>query len=1023
MRPTLALVLFLTLLAVGGTLYFALGRSQPQAPVEDAVLGRAAPTAGKDRPAGSEAVTAPVDSGSGAPAEAERTAIAATPPPAAAPAKAAVGTTLVGRLVDAAGGPVAGAEVLARSGDFDFGDGDLDFGPSRQRSVEKIKSDAAGRFEIPGVKPGSVRVTARAPGFVPLSKPGVGVPAVERLDLGDLALEASVILEGRVVDSRGVGVPGARLHRARGDGIFAFDLEGENDSGPPPLSVCAADGSFRIDELASGPWRLRITSEEHPDKQENGVTQRSGERVSGLVFALEDGYPIAGRVHGVPAASVADVTVVASPPAMQGEIVILGGEDLSSSENRRRAKIAADGSFTIKGLRPGNYQVQARVRGSGPDAFWPRSASERVEAKSGDRGVVIAWQPSSVLTFQAVDARTKAPVELLSASAQTRGAMGFVDLSASRAKRYPEGRVRLEELRPRDANDRATLMIVAAGYRETRRTEIALARGLETDLGVVELEPVPTVEVRVVDAVHRGALEGARVELREVEEADGSTGGGFRMRRALAINDNNGDVQISGDGVGRAKTDEQGLARLNSLPGKRGKLSVRKEGYAPFTSEPFDMPEEGDVEQQVALDQGGSVEITLLSAEGTPVSGARIEHRAPGEAALGFVGGPAQGRGAATDAQGKVTLSHLAPGLHRFRPAKGAQGGEAGEGFAFSMIGGEESAEGWGEVEVVRATTASLVLHEPEQAELTGRVRESGSGLAGASLTLKPRGGQSPFEGMEDMPFGGGGVRAKSDGEGRYRFERVEAGSYDLIVRHATRAMAARFPVEVEGKSVEFDIDLPVSILEGRITDTENKPVAGARVWASKKRGAGGGEVTEARGIAIFAESSEGGMVFDSSASMDGSKARTDEDGRYVLRGVESDVELEVNVDAKDAEPAKSEPLIVALGQTRTGVDVQVAPAGTLKVKVLAAAGTAAGPCLVHAEYLDPQPEGKRIEPKMEFAQGGSVTLKGLRPGKWKLHAQSLGGFGGEEGESQDGEAREVLVLPRETVPVELTLP
>jgi len=138
---------------------------------------------------------------------------------------------------------------------------------------------------------------------------------------------------------------------------------------------------------------------------------------------------------------------------------------------------------------------------------------------------------------------------------------------------------------------------------------------------------------------------------------------------------------------------------------------------------------------------------------------------------------------------------------------------------------------------------------------------------------------------------------------------------------------------------------------------------------------------------------------------------------------VDSDTELVVRVEAKDCEPTKSEPVTVALGQTKAGVDVQVSPAGQIKAKIVTAAGKNAGPCMIHAEYLGDMPKGDPIQPKTEFAQGGSLTLKGLRPGKWKVYPEALGGFNGGENENSNGEAHEVLVVAHETAQVELALP
>ncbi|MEO6708391.1 MAG: carboxypeptidase-like regulatory domain-containing protein, partial [Planctomycetota bacterium] len=447
MRPTLVLVILVALLALGGALYFFLGNPESATTVERAP---AAERVSQNAPADAALETPEARTEAEGLGKAERTNIAAPPTASAAPAKPTNAAALFGRVIDTAGQPIPGAEVRARLGDFDLPE--FGAGTPRRKEALAATSDEQGRFEIAGVKPGSVRITVRAAGFVPLSKSGVGVPQAPRHDLGDLAMQTSVILEGRVVDSRGAGVEGARLMRTGSDGVMLLDTNDDPTQSPPPLATSASDGSFRIDQLATGPWRLRVATEAHPDKIENGQTKRPGERVSGLSFVLEDGFEIAGRVTDVPSVSVSDASVVAMPPASApAELILVGMDEGPMGENRRRAKLSSDGSFVVRGLRQGAYQLQARVKGT-QDIFWPRSASERVEAKSGDRGVLIPWQPASVLSFQIVDAGNKAPIEQLEVSATTRNAMMFFDADRRTPRRYENGMVVVDDLRPRDAN-------------------------------------------------------------------------------------------------------------------------------------------------------------------------------------------------------------------------------------------------------------------------------------------------------------------------------------------------------------------------------------------------------------------------------------------------------------------------------------------------------------------------------------------------------------------------------------------
>ena len=1023
MRPTIALISLLALLALGGILFLTLGRDSATRSLDapEAIHNSEVPASG-----GTQVVQVPDAAvASGAVVGAQRTEIKAQPTAAPA-ARSASTAVLAGRLVDAAGQPVAGADVRASPGDFEMFDYEPEATELASKDKFRARSGSDGRFEIPGIKPGTARLSARAAGFVPLSKRAIGVPALERLDLGDLPMEQSVVLEGRVVDSRGAGVAGARLMRASGDGVVFFSASGDAEGGPPPLATSGPDGSFRIDQLASGPWRLRIASEAHPDKLENGLSKRSGEIIRGLEFALEDGFEIAGRVQGVPAAALGQASVAASPPgAAGGEMIFLeaGEEEAGASgtagPNRRSAKLEPDGSFVVRGLREGSYTMQARVRDSKEAFFWPRSASERVDAKTGDRAVQIAWQLSSSVTFQALDARTRQPIESLAVECSAGSSAAMFDPRGVKPRKYPGGMVSIDDLRPRSDSDRASLTVRATGFETLVMKGIILTRGGIVDLGVLELQRTATVEVHVVDNNTRGPLEKARVELREVREGGGA--GEFAMSAVSIDVRDGGDPDVTfGPGEPRtARTDEQGIARINSLAGKRGELVVTLDGYAPHTSEPFDMPVGSDVRQTIVLDQGGSIAITLLDSNGVPVSGARIDHRPPGAEADPFGGAMGRKKGAATDSKGTVTLTNLAVGLHRFRPAKSE--GEMEGGMVFAMDGEDGGAEGWSEAEIVRGTTAELVLREAPRATVKGRVSEGGVVLAGASLSISKRGGDSRFGDME-MPFAQG-PRTKTDGDGRYKFERIETGSYDLVVRHATRSMPARYPIEVDASGLEFDIDLLVSVLEGRVLDAEHKPMVGAKVWAERKPNDGGGESREMRIMSIAGGDMSGGdgeaMVFDSSNALSQSSVISDKDGRFSLRGVQSDIDLVVKVTAKDCQPKSSDPVSVAAGQTRSGIEVTVDPAGRIKVKVVGLNGAKPGPCLVRAR---PAEGAGREDEKTEFAQGGSATFTGLRPGKWQLRASPLGGFGGQDEPEDDSLWQEVLVVAHEVAQAELPL-
>ena len=199
-------------------------------------------------------------------------------------------------------------------------------------------------------------------------------------------------------------------------------------------------------------------------------------------------------------------------------------------------------------------------------------------------------------------------------------------------------------------------------------------------------------------------------------------------------------------------------------------------------------------------------------------------------------------------------------------------------------------------------------------------------------------------------------------------------------------------------------MDLPLSILEGRITDLDGQPLPGIKVSASASTG--GGSFRGGR-IAMFrsAGGDASGGVVNLGGDL-GEDVYTDADGRYSLRGVRPDVELVVEASGDDVQTGSSEPVTVAPDEVSGGVDLQLEAGGSIQVEVFQADGSAANFCVVRANYEDEVPEDLRsegAEPKFAFAQNGVTTLRGLRPGRWSVSVNSAGpGGGGSDPEDQE---------------------
>jgi protocatechuate 3,4-dioxygenase beta subunit len=236
-----------------------------------------------------------------------------------------------GRVVDEDGEPIADANVRLNveraGGGFAFA---MTGGTAR--------SGDDGRFTVEDVEPGTMRVTANAPGFLPLDRGGVEVPAGKDLEGLELVLRAGAAVEGVVTTPEGVPAAGATVRV----------LE-EGGAGPPMRMMSGAgaetdgDGRYRLDGVETG----RRTLQAEHQGFERAVAElevRSGDNQ--LDLRLGGGQEVSGRVVGPAGQPVGAATVTLAAP----------GERWSSD---RSATTDASGAFTLAGVTDGTYELAA----------------------------------------------------------------------------------------------------------------------------------------------------------------------------------------------------------------------------------------------------------------------------------------------------------------------------------------------------------------------------------------------------------------------------------------------------------------------------------------------------------------------------------------------------------------------------------------------------------------------------------------------------------------------------------------
>ncbi len=998
MRPLHALLVFVLLAALGGIALSLLRMDgvTPAAvtagPLSQSGNGPGSGSAdGSDK--GSEALLEPLGAAGpdalSAVGGSSRVAHAAPEPEAPdAPERAVSGspagrTRLSGRVVDAAGQPVAAASVaLATHQASAFGFERFQIGNGARGARATTAAD--GTFELTSPLSGALRLAVRAAGYAPWDGPVRSLPDADAYALDPIVLERSVVLQGRVIDSVGRPVSGAEIVPSAALGRLGI-LPSRPEEGAA-LAVTDPDGAFRVDALAAGPYALVVSSDAHPSALLEGETAHSGEVRSGLVVELPRGAEIAGRVVGVKNSATGDLTVHATPRSASQVLEL--GMSFDPEREPRTAEVRTDGTFAVQGLLADREYTLALFERGGTGFTGPfgRSVSASVKARSGGRGVELAYRSEGAVLFQVVDAVTREPLEELRVEAGTAWPQPVTGPTGTLQRSYPDGRVRAGGLRP-SPSERVIVRVKATGYAPWGRSDIELGSAQELDLGVVALEPIPTVRVRVVDGADATPIAGARVTLSPSKAVDASGG----VRREVRVEAGADDGLMLGDSTAE-RTDQDGWAVLSSRPGEICSLSVKADGYAPSGELELALPVGRSFEQVVELGPGGTVVVAVVDSSGEPVAGEVVRRRMSGESSptvwLGFGSGEAP----RTNAEGRVRFEHLAPGEHEFTTGAGDAngmvfGGGPDASFAINVasFGDEEPKGDWKSATVVERGLHELTLVAPTKLTLSGRILEGGQPLVGATVRLTDRGGdddESALPMSMGMPgLGSSDPTARTNGQGHYQFPEVTEGAYTLVISHSSRVMDARFSVDVRPGRETFDADLLVAIVEGRVTDGAGEPLEGVRVSVDRKTGV-------RRRMLFVAIDSGGGSSFSMGGS-EGAADHTDSEGRYRLRGVRSGVSLVVKATGEGLRPAESEAFEVAPGAIEDDVDLVMQPGGELVVEVFGADGPSPR-ALVQAEYVGDEYEGVGREAGLTDEEG-RARFGGLAPGTWKIKVSALG--------------------------------
>jgi protocatechuate 3,4-dioxygenase beta subunit len=389
----------------------------------------------------------------------------------------APGAVVEGRVLSPSGQPLAGAEVGVVQPSHGFGFG---FGAAT--------TDGDGRYRLEGVAPGTRSVQAEHKSYR---------RAIKELDvrLGentlDLRLEGGVEVSGRVVDEGGQPVPSARVSLREGW-----------SSWNRPSATSAADGSFTLDGVADGTYRLAAEKEGFASSRDGVEVTVAGSSVGGVEVKLGTGGAIVGQLSGLDFAELSQV-----------RIWLVSG-------SRQTGVVSPDGSYRIEHVAPGEQRVTASLPGGA------RQAEGRVTLDPGAPEARLDLEFGGGLTLSGRVLRNGEPAVGLNVMVSGGGAGGrFGDTDH-------QGRFRFEGL------DAGPYELEVFGFRSGSRHHEQVDLTADRDL-LIDLRSV-AVTGRVVDSADQSPIPNAQVTLLAAEaepqgpfqaiETTSDTRGVFRLR-------------------------------------------------------------------------------------------------------------------------------------------------------------------------------------------------------------------------------------------------------------------------------------------------------------------------------------------------------------------------------------------------------------------------------------------------------------------------------------------------------------
>ena len=292
-----------------------------------------------------------------------------------------------------------------------------------EQNVQRlVTTDGEGRYEISDLPAGRFTISAAKGGYLTLQygqrrpfEPGrsVALTAAQVLTQVDLALPRGGVITGRVTDRFAEPAVGADIVVERYQ--YASDGQRRLTRAPGMATITNDLGEFRVFGLMPGEYIVSANMRQRP--QLPGTGGGPATPVAGYVQTYNPGTPSVadaqavllgvgeeatvqfGLALGRLARVSGTVTDSTGRPAARAELMLVTMSASGTSSGRGSGSVAADGSFSIANVSPGDHFVQVRL-GPRPDGPAGSEIANVPISASGQNidGLQILTYPATTVT-------------------------------------------------------------------------------------------------------------------------------------------------------------------------------------------------------------------------------------------------------------------------------------------------------------------------------------------------------------------------------------------------------------------------------------------------------------------------------------------------------------------------------------------------------------------------------------------------------------------------------------------------